>query len=524
MVTDIATGNYMAVLRRRSVYVATILPAILFVCVVAAFGIRAKYEATATIMLEPSSVPKDIIETTVLSYSDQEIQIVQGRVMTVETLLPIVNSLDPYPDQPQLTAADKAQKLLEDTTLEKVDPVTMKPQAESNAFSLHYDNPNPALAVAIDNRLAQLFLTYNQKRRTEAAGEAAGFLEVQSTQVVQKMHLVDAELAALKVKYGEALPEYMQRNQATIEDSQRQLDGVQQQILVAQEKESVLSVQLSQMSPNLITQSGDLTDIATVRAKLTEAQQRYTPNHPEVQRLKRALETLMAQQSASVTKNGVALQSNNPQYQITVAQLQAARNSLANLQALAAQLRGKMEQYRSLVARTPAAEREVSEVLRRKAVMQNEYQRTQDKLSNANLAETFESQQGGERFTLLRAPVLPHAPAYPNRVGLILLGLVLGGALTGIVVAISENMDRTLRIARDATIFHDVPVLASIPVIRNSRDKRRRFLMLGSYVVACSLAVLTAGAVIISARNRQNALPSLPPIAASTEGSTHVDR
>ena len=49
-------------------------------------------------MLELSSVPKDIIETTVISYADQQIEIVQGRVMTVESLLRIVHEIDPYPE------------------------------------------------------------------------------------------------------------------------------------------------------------------------------------------------------------------------------------------------------------------------------------------------------------------------------------------------------------------------------------------------------------------------------------------
>jgi succinoglycan biosynthesis transport protein ExoP len=284
-----------------------------------------------------------------------------------------------------------------------------------------------------------------------------------------------------------------------LEDTQRQLDGLQQQILLAQEKESVLSVQLSQMSPNLITQSGDLTDIATVRAKLTEAEQRYTPDHPEVRRLRRALETLMQQQGAGNWKGGVAQGSNNPQYQMTAAQLQAARNELANLEKLANATRAKLEQYRTLVQRTPASEKEISDVLRRKEVLQNQYQRTQDKLQSANLAETFESQQGGERFTLLKAPVLPRSPAYPNRVGLLLLGLVFGTALTGIAVAVSESMDRKIHIARDASLFGDIPVLASIPFIKNRSDSRRRVLLFTSFAAAYSVAALLAGAVILSA-------------------------
>ncbi len=189
-----------------------------------------------------SSVPKDIIETTVISYADQQIEIVQGRVMTVESLLNIVHDIDPYPKHQDWSANDKAQRILDNTSLERVDAVTLKPTQESNAFSLHYDNPDPKIAAAIDNRLAQLFLTYNQRVRTQAAGEAAGFLQKQSEGIAQQMREVDVRIAEVKRKYGEAMPELQLRNQSAVEDFQRQLDALQQQILAAQEKESVLAL------------------------------------------------------------------------------------------------------------------------------------------------------------------------------------------------------------------------------------------------------------------------------------------
>ncbi len=397
-------SDYLGTLRRRYIYLITILPAAIFLSVVAAFAIPPLYQSTATIMLELSSVPKDIIETTVISYADQQIEIVQGRVMTVESLGSIVHDIDPYPNRKDWSASDKAQRILDNTSVERVDAVTLKPTQESNAFSLHYDNPNPKIAAAIDERLAQLFLTYNQRVRTEAATEAAGFLKKQSEGVAEQMRDVDVKIADIKRKYGEAMPELLVRNQSSVEEYQRQLDALQQQILAAQEKESILALQLSQLNPNLITESGDLTDVATVRAKLTEAEQRYTPDHPEVKRLKRALETLMAQNGG---QTGAKQTANNPQYLLTAAQLKAARETLANLQAQSNSTRAKLEQRRELVQKTPAAEREVSEVSARKEVLQNEYQHIQDRLQSANLAETFESHQGGERFALVRSPGVP---------------------------------------------------------------------------------------------------------------------
>jgi protein tyrosine kinase modulator len=490
-------SDYFAALRRRYIYFATLLPIALFVCVVAAFAIHPLYQATATIMLEPSSVPKDIIESTVVTYSDQQVEIVQGRVLTAAGLAPVLKQVDPYPQEKSLSDAQKALQIIENTSIERVDPVTLKPQAESNAFSLHYNNPDPEIAAAVTNRLAQLFLTYNQVRRSEAAGEATGFLQKQSEDLARQMREVDAQLAALKSKYGEATPEFMMRNQATIEDTQHQLDNLQQQILTAQEKESVLSLQLSQMSPNLITQSGDLTDVATVRAKLTEAEQRYTADHPEVKRLKRALETLMAQSGGSA---GSKVPPNNPQYLMMRTELKGARNSLASLQALDGSLRTKLARSRGLVQGAPAAEREFSAVLRRREVLQNEYQHTQDRLQSANLAETFESAQGGERFSMVHAPSVPKLPVYPNRIGLILLGLVFGSALAGVGAALAESGDKKVRTARDVVLPVGVPMLASIPFIKNTKDRRRRAIMLTSFAAAYGLAIFVAAAVIISSR------------------------
>lgn len=493
-------GDYIDILRRRAVYPAIIVPAVLFICLLAAFGITPRYRASATIMLEMSSVPKDFIETTVTSYADQQIEIVQGRVMTVDSLRNIVQQVDPYPGQKSWSETDKAQRILDDTTLERVDPVTLKPQTESNAFSLHYNNPKPALAAAVDARLAQLFLSYNQRVRTEAAQETAGFLQKQSEQLVQQMRQVDAQVADMKRQHGEALPEFLMRNQADSEEAQHELDTLQQQILAAQDKETLLTVQLSQISPNLIAQSGDLTDVATVRAKLTEAEQRYTPDHPEVKRLRHALETLVEQQT-SASKGG-KIEANNPQYQMLEAQIRGARATIANLQAQYAATKRKLERSEALVAQTPLSEKAMSDILRRKDVLQTEYQHIQDRLQNANLAETFESHQGGERFTLVRAPSIPHLPVYPNRIGLILLGTVFGFAIAGIAVAIAESTDTRLRAERDIALPEGVVVLANIPFINNSVDRRRRAIMLSSFAASYLAAIIAVVAMVVSSRHR----------------------
>ncbi len=492
-------GDYLGAFRRRFGYVATITPLFILGTVYLAFALPTQFQSSATILLEPSSIPKDVVETTVVSYSNQQIEIVQGRVMTEEVLKGLVKEFDPYPNDKSLSNGKKAQRVLEDTALEKVDPVTMKPVVESNAFSLRYNNPDPERASEVAGRLAQLFLTYNQRTRTEAAQQATLFLEQQSDAISAKMREIDAELAKLKTKAGDALPELQLRNQTSMDRSERDVDALQQQILAAESRESLLSLQLSQISPNLISQTGDLTDLATVRAKLTEAEQRYTPDHPEVKRLRRALETLMAQNGSPGRRAETA---NNPQYLTVQSQLDSARKELANLRSQAAKAREQLNQYAQLIQRTPGVEKDYSEVMRRRQSLQLEYQQIHDKLQNAQLAQSFESEQRGERFTLLRAPFPGKRPVYPNRVGLILLGVVLGCGIAAAAVAIAESVDSSVRNTRDLPSLEGVTLLASIPVILSSRDRRRRRVLLASYAATCCVAIAVVGLTVVTALHR----------------------
>jgi polysaccharide chain length determinant protein (PEP-CTERM system associated) len=490
-------GGYAPILRRRATYIAIIAPAFILLAVYLSFSLTPLYESTATILLEPSSVDPKVVTTTVTSYSNQQIEIVQGRVMTEETLSQLVKEYDPYPGS-GLSLHQKAERIFSNTTIERVDAVTLKPLQESNAFSLHYRNPNNVQAAEVTRRLAALFLTYNQKTRQQAAGEASQFLAKQAADVSRQMHAIDDEIKAFKNQHGDALPEYIARNEASIDREQHDLENLQQEIARVEEKESLLAVQLSQTSPSMITTSGDMTDLPTVRAKLAEAQQRYTPDHPEVKRLKQALQQLSAEQAA-VGRNGIVANANNPMYMTTASQLQSARKELAQLRSEAARKTALINQYEDLLRKTPGVEREYADIQRRRASLAGTYQSIQDKLQNAQIAQNFEAAQGGERFTLIRAPIPASRPVYPNRIGLILLGVVLGGLFSAIAVAVAESGDANIRDVRDLPKIGDGLVLASIPQILNTRDRRRRRFVFASWAVAYGAAILVVGATVVSA-------------------------
>ena len=489
-------GDYLGIIRRRWPYVATIAPVVVLLSVYLAFSIPAEYRASATIMLEPSSVQRELIETTVASYADRQIEIVQGKVMTVAALTELVKAYDPYPDLVGWDTAAKAHRIIQDTSFERVDPVTMKTLIESTAFSVHYNNADPERAAAVARRLADLFLTYNQRTRVETAKQTAVFLAEQAAAITKELQEVDGELARLKQKYGDALPDAQGRNEDSLDRAQRDLDVIQREIRLEEEKESMLTLQLSQISPNLVALGGDLTDFAKVKAQLAEAEQRYTPDHPDVKRLRRAMEDLIAKNAAGV---GKPVKPNNPDYLRIDSQLEGVRRELSALRASAASTRAKISEYTANLRSTPTVEREFSDVARRREGLQLKSQQLQDRLHNAQLAQSFEAESRGERFSMVRAPFAPEMPFYPNRIGMILLGLVLGFGLTAVVVSIVESTDPTIRDSGDLPVFSGASLLGTIPVIMTAGDRRRRMLLWGSVAGAYCIAVAFVGFTVASA-------------------------
>ena len=94
----------------------------------------------------------------------------------------------------------------------------------------------------------------------------------------------------------------------------------------------------------------------------------------------------------------------------------------------------------------------------------------------ASIAQSLETDQKGERFTLIQPPLLPERPISPNRLAIVFLGVVLSvGGSTG-SVALAEMLDTTIRGRRGMNrLFAEAP-LAMIPHVASRGEHRRQIL------------------------------------------------
>jgi len=306
----------------------------------------------------------------------------------------------------------------------------------------------------------------------------------------------ERKLADFKAKYGNSLPEMQQHNLSGIDRAQHDLEDTEREILVAEEKESQLQLQLNDLSPSLVGAVSDWrTQLAKLRADLADAQLKYTPEHPEVKRLNRAIAEMAAKGGATAQVSGQA--PDNPEYLAVQSQLQAARRTLASLRADESRERGAIAAYERGLSTEPNVEREYTQLTRDYANSRSAYEDLQAKMKNAALARTMEAEEKGEKFALLHAPTRPGHPHFPNRLGIILLGLVLGVATAFATMAAVDAADPTVRGTADLhETAGEMALIGAVPLLFTPRDVRLRRLHWASAIGAFAIASVLVAATV----------------------------
>ncbi len=135
-------------------------------------------------------------------------------------------------------------------------------------------------------------------------------------------------------------------------------------------------------------------------------------------------------------------------------------------------------------------ENEYKALLMERSNTQAKYDDLMRKVMEAKVSQGLEKEQKGERFTIIDPARLPEQPYKPNRLAIILIGLVLAlgaGAGSG---ALMEFSDSSVRSAEALTMLTSFPVLASIPEILLSQEAAAKKTRLIIWAVCLTILVI----------------------------------
>lgn len=448
------------------------------------------YRADTTILVIPQRVPTEIIRSTVTTRIEDRLQSISPQILSRSRLEPILVDLNLYP------------KLRQEEPMEDV-VAYMRTQVEvsvqrGDAFSVAYRSTSPVLAQQVTERLASLFIEENLRDREVIADSTSQFLESQLNDARKRLIEHEKRLEAFRLRYAGELPTQTQSNFTAVQTLQLEAQGLTDSLDRDRERRRLLENQLSDMAT--VSEAADaarpdpseprsqaMIDLATARDDLRALQTRLKPEHPDVIRAQRQVRELEAkvkqeQTAAAAVATGTSPSSGTASLSASERRARATRDELGQLnttiktkETRLAKVQDELAGYRNRLDAAPTRESEMTELMRDYGTLQQGYQSLLQKREDSKVAADLERRQIGEQFRVLDPPRRPERPFSPNRpliqAGGTLLGLAIG---LGLLVLL-EVRDQTLHKEADVLESLDLPVLATVPRMRNAEEKRRHF-------------------------------------------------
>jgi uncharacterized protein involved in exopolysaccharide biosynthesis len=216
--------------------------------------------------------------------------------------------------------------------------------------------------------------------------------------------------------------------------------------------------------------------------------------YPDVKKLQRDIATLQARIKAGENGN-VDLSDGTPVGMQLRTQINAIDSQLASLETQNAALRAKLAGLEKSVTATPQVEREYADATRDLTIARDKYEQLLNRQMDAEVSEQAIVGGGADEFRLIQAPMTPAIPSKPQRLAILLIGLIAAVVFALSATVAAEALDPKVRGARDVRELLSVSPLVAIPTIRNSRSKRKgawRFVAAGATAVAGIWVAFTA--------------------------------
>jgi uncharacterized protein involved in exopolysaccharide biosynthesis len=205
--------------------------------------------------------------------------------------------------------------------------------------------------------------------------------------------------------------------------------------------------------------------VSAAEADLASAQAKYTDNHPDVGLAKRRLKE--AQQLAASNQERLPDDTVDQQIAANIAQIDALRS-------LQVQETSRLARAQSAMARSPLIQEQIAQKQQKLEFFNEQYEALTERLRQAQSSAKAESEQKGERLSLIAPPNVPQAPMSPNRPLLVAFGFA-GGFGLGLFLALAfELFLRPIRDPADILAVTGAVSLGSIPTIKTKAKEETK--------------------------------------------------
>ena len=510
----VSLARHWEVLCRRRWWIIAVLVGIWGIAWTLSWVLPARYTSRTTILIEEPQVPEHYVQPNVSSDVQERLQTLTERILSRARLRQIILDLNLYAaERRSLRADDLVGQMRRQVKVDTIRSAGRNPGLA--AFTVSFAGNSPALAQQVTNRLVSLFIQENVRRREAQSEQAAQFLRAQLEQARARIEQQETRLREFKAQYLGQLPSQVSANVAVLEALNGRVAHASEALNRAEQQKLYWNSLLRQYREMQGLQDGSAsepptflppvlgTELSRLKMQLAELQTRQTARHPDVIALRNRIartEKLKRQMEQQMAGKGIEPSAaTSPAMAQIVSQLQANELEIATRKEEIAAANREVQGMQARLNNAPLREQQLADLTRDYDQLRAYYESLLAKKDQVQLAANLESEQQGERFSVLEPPTLPVNPDFPNRFKFSVAGLVLG-TLLGLATAYGrELLDDHIHSGQQVQTLTGGTVLVSIPPVQTAGHWWRKCLRVCAEVV-CGLALLVtlAGGTLLA--------------------------
>ncbi len=272
------------------------------------------YRSETVILVEQQKVPEEYVVANVSADLQQRLDGLRQQILSRTRLQRIIDQFQLYKESNSRGNSDEViEQMRKDITTELVESAGRRGQL--SAFKIAYNAPSARLAQQVNAQLTSLFIDQNIQEQSQRSENTTEFLSTELDTARARLAEQEARIKQFKAGNLGALPSQMESNVRILSGLQDRRQTLSQSLNRAQEQKLYLESLLAQYrSVKLESANGANSlpgieeQLAKLKQELADDQTKYTPDHPDVLRLKRLIERTEKQRDEIKREPGLGQQ------------------------------------------------------------------------------------------------------------------------------------------------------------------------------------------------------------------------
>jgi succinoglycan biosynthesis transport protein ExoP len=490
--------------RRRRVLAVGVFTAVLAAAASFATFLPDLYRASALVLVD-RPVAESFVRAAVAGELESRLHVIKQETLSRERLTELIDRFQLYPELRENGAIESAlDRTRDDIQVELTGPEQVSGRTKTVAFRLNYAGRDRDTVADVTNAIASFYVQQNDRMRTQEAEQTTQFLKAQLDEAKKELDKQEQTVQSYNTRHVGQLPQQFELNLASLDrlNTQLRINGERQLRAIEQRGRLTDDALILESGSGGPTAEPDrsVDRLEKLKQDLKQVETQFTAKHPDVQRLRDEIARIERAQPAEPARAPGAPAVDPAEVYSRLGR--SRRQSIQGLDAEIAKLKEEETTLRASIAGVeqrlegmPARQQEFTMVSRDRQSAKDLYDSLLKRYEEAQIAESMEADRRGERFRILEAAVAPEGPSAPNRLYLVILGVLAAIGAAAAAVVIAEQFDTTFHSLDELKTFTVVPVLATIPMIavsRGSQVRRAVFVSASILIVVGLTATLAA--------------------------------